>query len=524
MKSIYYTFGAQPHQLHPTWQAAEVISIVRFTVDRVPYSMMKQGGFYTLFNHNGEIEFQSTKVSELSTILAVLFDFKLKLVNQKTEIITPPPAYLFLPYYIDQDLGWAKNWASFDRLYLPNAKGDLISYHTGLKPNEYFEAKGEIKLIDDKVKTLSTEEKIVKGLLANLKEKIAKNEFIVNIEEFQKEISELLLVCEQVNSDQNKIKHKLAHDYNTKASIESQLQITRRALEETQDDYNYATDVLEDFVECPSCGAEYKNSFAERFEMAQDEKKCIDLITELKEELETVDASIKETSTLFSSNNFLIVDIEKRLGAKKEEVKLRDLIASEGKREIKNMLIEEVEQYTKRLKNVLVEKKRYEDTIKELDDKERKEAINEKYLRYMSTFLKGLNVRSLQEKFYKSMSSTIKESGSAKPRALMAYYYSILHLVREYGSSAFCPIVIDAPNQQGQDKENLPLMLKFIIDNQPKNTQLILAIEETHDIDFGAQMVTLTHKSRLLDPEQFDTVSERMHPFLIRAAQYSQAQ
>lgn len=30
----------------------------------------------------------------------------------------------------------------------------------------------------------------------------------------------------------------------------------------------------------------------------------------------------------------------------------------------------------------------------------------------------------------------------------MAYYYAILHLMREYASSTYFPIVIDSPNQQ----------------------------------------------------------------------------
>jgi hypothetical protein len=185
------------------------------------------------------------------------------------------------------------------------------------------------------------------------------------------------------------------------------------------------------------------------------------------------------------------------------------------------LLEAEVSQYHQQLKAVLLEKHRFEDIMKTTEDKTRKDIINGKYLRYMSRFLRDLNVLSLSEKSYKSITSTIKESGSTQPRALMAYYYSTLHLASEYGSSAFCPIVIDAPNQQGQDKENLPLMLKFIIDNQPESSQLVLAIEETHDIDFGAKMVSLTRKRKLLDSDSFEGVEGRMRLFLTKAANYA---
>lgn len=521
MKSIYYTFGAQPHQMHSSWVDAQVSSLVRFTIDRLPYAILKQGKFYTLFDLHDEIIAQTTKASEIGVVLAELFDFKIRLMDKKGEVVTPPPAYLFLPFYVDQDQGWSKTWSSFDRLYLPNAKKDIASYHTGLRPNEYYEAKGEIKVYEEQIKGLDNEEKLVRNLLGNLKQKLTENDFNISIEDFQKEITELLVECENLNTVQNRLKHNLSHFYNSKINLEAQQKITKRALEESHSDYVYAADSLGDTVLCPSCGAEYENDFASRFGMAQDEQRCLELLAELKEELVEVDKAIQKVKQEFSGNNSMIVEIEKKLEAKKEEVKLKDLIASEGKREIRTLLEAEVAQYRKQLAAVLLEKHHFEDIMKATEDKTRKGIINGKYLGYMSRFLKNLNVYSLDEKSYKSITSTIKESGSTQPRALMAYYYSTLHLASEYGSSAFCPIVIDAPNQQGQDKENLPLMLKFIIDNQPENSQLILAIEETHNIDFGAKIVNLTRKRKLLDPASFEAVKERMGVFLTRAANYA---
>lgn len=507
--------------MHSSWVDAQVSSLVRFTIDRLPYAILKQGKFYTLFDLHDEIIAQTTKASEIGVVLAELFDFKIRLMDKKGEVVTPPPAYLFLPFYVDQDQGWSKTWSSFDRLYLPNAKKDIASYHTGLRPNEYYEAKGEIKVYEEQIKGLDNEEKLVRNLLGNLKQKLTENDFNISIEDFQKEITELLVECENLNTVQNRLKHNLSHFYNSKINLEAQQKITKRALEESHSDYVYAADSLGDTVLCPSCGAEYENDFASRFGMAQDEQRCLELLAELKEELVEVDKAIQKVKQEFSGNNSMIVEIEKKLEAKKEEVKLKDLIASEGKREIRTLLEAEVAQYRKQLAAVLLEKHHFEDIMKATEDKTRKGIINGKYLGYMSRFLKNLNVYSLDEKSYKSITSTIKESGSTQPRALMAYYYSTLHLASEYGSSAFCPIVIDAPNQQGQDKENLPLMLKFIIDNQPENSQLILAIEETHNIDFGAKIVNLTRKRKLLDPASFEAVKERMGVFLTRAANYA---
>ena len=50
--------------------------------------------------------------------------------------------------------------------------------------------------------------------------------------------------------------------------------------------------------------------------------------------------------------------------------------------------------------------------------------------------------------------------GSERSRGIIALYYAFLHTARRYSSCAFCPIVIDAPNQQRRD--DMQRVLRFI--------------------------------------------------------------
>lgn len=518
VKSIYYTFGAEPHELHPNWVAANVTSLVKFTVDGIPYYIMREGKVFTLFDYVGDLIAQFTKISALGRTLADLFDFRIQLLDREGELVAPPPAYLFLPYYIDQDKSWTQNWASFNRLYLPNAKQDIVNYHTGIRSNDYYETKGVIRIADEQIKQIDSELKAVKSLLVSIKKKLSQSDFTIDIEAFQYEVEKLLIACEKLNKIQNDLKHKLSHLYNAKITLEAQLKITLRALQEVQGDYDYAVNALDEVVECPSCGAQYDNTFADRFGMAQDEQRCLDLANEIKNDLASVNKEIESSSPRLSENIRLIADIEKQLEVKKEKIKLRDLIESEGRREMKSLFESEIDVYNQQLRDLLLLKRQNEARIKSIDNKERKESIKSMYLGYMSSFLKKINIYSLPETSYNSISSSIKESGSAKPRALMAYYYSILHIVREFGSSAFCPIVIDAPNQQGQDSENLPIMLEFIKGNQPDKSQLILTIEESHSIDFDAKIIELTRKRKLLSIDDYASVLSELNPFLTKSA------
>ena len=104
--------------------------------------------------------------------------------------------------------------------------------------------------------------------------------------------------------------------------------------------------------------------------------------------------------------------------------------------------------------------------------------------------------------------------GSVGPRALAAYYYAFLYTVKKFGTSAFCPIVIDAPNQQGQDKGHLEQILTFLITERPKDSQVIIgteAIGKAH----GAEIFDVTHqKNRVMKEAEYETVASYMHPFL----------
>ena len=194
IKSIYQTFGAEPQNLHPNWNDANAISLVHFTIDGENFSIIRSNKIYCLFDSSSIKIEQFNRVSDLGNFLAKLFDFKIQLIDRDGEIVTPPPAYLFLPYYADQDKSWTSNWTSFSKLYLPNAKLDIINYHTGIRPNQYYEAKNELGIVNDGIQIIEKDIIIVKNLLNNLKEKLSKIDFTISIEDFQEEIKELLKV------------------------------------------------------------------------------------------------------------------------------------------------------------------------------------------------------------------------------------------------------------------------------------------------------------------------------------------
>ncbi len=108
-------------------------------------------------------------------------------------------------------------------------------------------------------------------------------------------------------------------------------------------------------------------------------------------------------------------------------------------------------------------------------------------------------------------------SGSGGPRATLAYYYALWTVCcSPQAGSYLVPIVIDSPNQKGQDEAHLTKMMNFISEQLPVNTQLILAAEHPIDYHFDNTIV-LDEPEKLLNQVVFKDVEAYIEPFLEKA-------
>ena len=515
LKSIYSTFGATPAKQNAKWGKVSLVSMVIFQIDGVEYKILKDGKYYVIFDHNGDLlKIYDNVTNGLGPFLAELLDFKIKLPNQTGEMITPPPAFLFLPFYIDQDASLQEGWKSFANLsQIKNYKRSIIEYHTGVRPNEYYEITGEISKYEEIIQNLDKERLLSKSLLEKIKERLSEIDFIIDINDFKEEIKGLLVECQTLKNERDKIKNKLVDFFNIKIQIESQIEITKYTLNEVRKDYNYAVFELEGGVDCPTCGNHYENSFIERFEIAKDENRCKDLYLNLNHELNEIDDKIERENQFLIQKSEQLLIVEAILENKKGEVRLRDLIENEGKRELKKVFQEKIEELKVSIFENYILQKRLKEKLSALENKKRKASIKNDYLGFMHHHLKELSV-SLSEDDYKDFTRNIPNTGSALPRSLTAYYFSILQIIQKYGSATFCPIVIDSPNQQAQDVDNIKKILLFIKEFQPDNSQLILGLEEDFGIDFGFETIHLMEKYSLLQKSEYNSVDEELTPYL----------
>ncbi|MGQ7873480.1 hypothetical protein [Bacillus sp. 1A] len=515
IKSIYWTFGAEPKDMHQNWKTANAITLIDFMIDEESYSILRKENFFAVFDSKQKVIKTFNGITKgIGPFLAELFDYRIKLNDRSGELLIPPPAYFFLPFYIDQDAGWNDNWNSFTKLsQFSNWREKIVNYHTGIKPNEYYELKALIETYYKEISDLEYKRVISDNIRSKINDQIKEEIVLIDSEEFKKEVEDLLTRYEELNARREKLKQRILELENDRLDIENQVKVVQGAIDELKADFEFSTE-LSNIIECPTCGVTYENSFAERFSIAKDEDTCRNLLYDLDLELIKTRIKIKEEYLLFNTNNQEIKNIEVMLSKKKGSTNFKDMILNEGKKEMNSIIENEITELTTTisLKEQFIESLKSD--LRMYEDRKRQKRIRDRYFELMQKNLLNLGVLTMDEKSYKKISSRISESGSGKPRALLAYYYSILQVMKENATSTFCPIIIDSPNQQDQEKQNLERMLQFIIMNKPNNAQLILGLVEIEGIAFEGKTITLDNKFSLLREEEYEAVSEEISVLL----------
>lgn len=519
IKSIYQAFGAEPAKVNPRWKAAEIKTVVKFSVDNTKYQLLRDSSYFAIFDGQGLFLNSFTRVStELAPYLAEIFDFGLILASREEEPQIPPPAYLFLPYYMDQDASWSNPWSAFDKLWqFTGWRDSLVDYHTGIRNNAYYLTNAELIRKRTGLVEASTTEKGIARVLKKLTSDTTVATFSLDPIAFDDRIRRLLQESEILASTENTLRIQLAK-LNSEAALQrNRLEIAEGALGEISADFKFLTQLGTDQVECPTCGNHYENDFVSRFAIATDEDRVARFIAQIRADLARTDREIAEVYQRFSIAGEQAEQIQVVLNEAQGEVTLKTIIESEGRRAADQLLVAQLEGAQKARSLAEQEVSGLQEELKGIDvnaTSTRRERTAE-YGGVLRKNFAALDVNTYSQAVYQTLSPSLIETGSMLPRALLGYQFAIISLLTKYSPTTVCPIVVDSPNQQGQDAEHLPQILKFINENQPDNTQLILGLENDTGIDFGGKRInTPIAKRSLLQSDQYVSVRDELYGLL----------
>jgi hypothetical protein len=411
---------------------------------------------------------------------------------------------------MDQDASWQNAWTAFDKLYqYYNWKDSLVEYHTGIKNNAYYKTSADYITKRSAAQEALGAERGVSNVIRRLERDSSATVFSLDPKNFSERITRMLGESHALAQTETGFRISLSKLNAERALQANRLEIAQRALGEISQDFKFLSRLSTDEIECPTCGNHYDNDFAARFAIASDEDRVAEFIAHITAEIRRLDAEIAEVYERYSIATEQAMSIQTVMLEPQGEVTLQTVIESEGRRAADNLLGGQLESLKEARIEVEAQENKLREELNALDKRAssiRRERLDD-YARYLRRNFLALDVKAYSDGVFQTLTPSLFETGSTLPRALLAYQFAILLLVSEHTPATVCPIVIDSPNQQGQDKVHLPQILRFIADSQPADTQLILGIENDTGVKFGGKLIEMPlEKYSLLQRDQYDSV------------------
>jgi uncharacterized coiled-coil DUF342 family protein len=334
------------------------------------------------------------------------------------------------------------------------------------------------------------------------------------LSDFSSETTRLVSESQKLHEAQVSYRERLAALNEERQLWIDQRDILNGALSEMESALSLAVK-QPDHIECPTCGQEYENSLIEQFGLVEDVDGLIAARLNSYRKIAELDDSVTECRSELAEIERAIARVASIFAIRKAELSFRDVVAAEGRTEaarlLQTRLTELDAEFLSLAKGVADQSQRIKDT----ESKDRTNKIKNEFLDLLADFSEKLDVR-LADRKKLGLSGVNIGRGSEGPRALLAYYFAFLRIAHSYSSSVFCPIVIDAPNQQGQDQTHMPAMMRLMIDEAPKGSQLIIATEDKFGLtDNDIESIDITgQKDHVLRLDQFELVDGVIRPYL----------
>ena len=514
IKTLFLTLGARPQGKLITWDE-DTISLVDFRVDGQRYRALHQRGTRALFAGDGRLIVSTGDHGEWSEQFASATGFNLVLSDKKGGSIPADPKCFFLPFYINQDGSWLSGWDTFSGLQqFSSPVGSILDYFSGIKPPEYYEAKAkrdaEQQFLDD----LKRERSFLDKAQERFGKKLTLSGPKIDPANFKREIESLTSDITELNSRQEKLRDQSVKERELLSSIYLQINMADEALRAYEGDAEYLRSEPREKLVCPVCNAEHAESFLDLLTYADDARSLRDITVRLHGDARGIEAQLKKTVSEIGALDGQYQKISLLLDTRKGALQFRQVVESLGAEQAFQAFSEEREVLEREIGTHSSEVERLSSTMHELTDRKRSTAIQKKFREAFASALFELNMPPT-EKTHPKLSSRPSISGSGGPRSILAYYAAIWDVCCSQTGSFLVPLVVDSPNQQGQDDINLPKVIEFVSTKLPKNTQLILGSEIEVDYPFDKKTV-LDRPYQLLDGDFFIEAEAEMEP-LVRA-------
>lgn len=515
-KSLLWSLGCDP-VFDEEWKSNDIKSILYFTINDKEYFSCRGSHSIILGAIGDEAKRYINITGDFSKDFSDLVNFKMKLPNRGDgNLETPPPAYYFLPFYIDQIKSWSSPWNSFENLgQYSNWKGSLIKYFTGYLKPEHFDIEENIyeyseikKESAHKIEKFQSAVEVIVDNSVDSPIALDNNNFIKIQNEIKNELYDLIDYQTRLYDAQATITSNIY-------DLESQYALAITSANELEEDYKFAVESIPtDNLECPLCGTLHDNSLPNRALLLSEKDSLLNEANSIASKIVELNSSL---NSLNDDAHFITNEIErinKKYITDDDAVKnvliaqVIDTISTENVSKNIQIKIDNEDLNISKANSSIKELKK--DQKKLLSTKE-KEELNSFFMSKLLANIEALGSTGINLSKVKSPTDykQLLGGGAAEAaRGLLAYQLSVLQQIHAAKSCVVPPFVIDTPNQQEQAGYRYETVIKELMHSVPLDYQLILCAMENDalkEFKHDANVIEL-NSNRLLEDSQYNSL------------------
>lgn len=502
IKSIFTTLGCECKSIEADWKKLISSYLLFINYGEKQLCIVRQGKKMQIFEYSDHAYvcvIETEAFHEYSNCLMELLEINMPCISKDGKQFNVTPPLLFRFQYIDQDDGWSKIADSFSNVaYIKDWKPNTNKYVCGYLDDVYYKLqtqKAEQTLIkDDKKKELNYNQNFVSRIsstLTQVENMHSVDEVTTSIESLLAELEKLRKMQFSYNAEMNVLENDLYINQHKLHTVEHNLM-------ETKKDIEYAMSQDEELV-CPICGTIYTNGLNEQLNITSDYAHCEKLFEQLKNNISVSEGKLEEFKEKNRIVSLEIQSIEQQIQDSQALLSYSLFYRNKGQYEIYESCQGQLDAIQKEIDSYVSKIALIDDKINEQKSKKRSQNIREDIESYCCTLADKIN---LPRSFIKlrDFVQVINHTGSETSR-LVYMYQSALYLYnlnRAY--SPFNFYVVDTPNQQGQDADNLESLFKSLELFLSMEGQVIVGTERETGLEQKASnVISLTEKRRCLN-------------------------
>lgn len=440
LKSMYYAMGAEV-EFDTVWDVNTKLYIVNICINEKNYIVIRFQKNFAIFEEEKLILLTNSVSRDLAKKFEEIFSFSIYLPNKRTsKIELAPPAFSFMPYYIDQDRGWNGLYNSFLKLdqYKKNDREKSLYFHLNIYNKHRIERLSEKDRLKSETNSLKEKETKIKITIDSLSQEV---QHLIPAETIDELESNLQIPKEKIAllvSHIGKVRNKVQELETTLQQHEYQLSIIREYNKIRQ---NPSFKSNNNIHECPKCGYvfddEIYNMVRSNYNISNENYMCqqiqliINSITDElnihKEKYVNMMNELTEMETAFDSSQDSYDIYVKQRGLQKSMNNFTSQLAENNSEQSKRTnQIKEIDKELKKLPN--------------------KKEIEEKYIEYVRLNIIKLGAWNSAYEGNIKLIKPIKAQGTLENKIILAQFVGLFQTIEYFNSKSIrLPFIIDSP-------------------------------------------------------------------------------